>query len=742
MHSGSCIRLQLLSLTFFLASCGGAPAETAATTRTPSANAAVAHPELYDEVLASYSSARPHSFAFHPQDPVLYYLKQDDSGLQALFVYNLTTHEEKKFIDVQSLLGNSDIKLSDEEKARRERLRQRATGITQYSLSDDGKIIMVPLSGQIFLIMKDNAPKELRIEGHAIDARLSPDATTVAYVKDRDLYVYDLRKDRERRVVRAGQPEVRCGVAEFVAQEEMHRYQGFWWSPDSSKLAYQCNDESGVQALYVQDPARPEQPAAELRYPRAGTRNVSVRLFVHDLKRRRSSEFSLGESAEYLVDLRWSADSRPLPIVQDRAQQQMWMIGCGASNDPLSICPMERVTHKAWINIDHKLPLREDKTWLWSLDTPAGPTVRMRHEGSQGVHELLSGNAGYREALGIAQGHFYFVGGPEPSESHVYRVALEPGSTVEQLSEKPGVHRGWLAKSGHWIDRASLADGSQSLTLYEGKKPIAELPSKTVEAPFVPRLEVTSVGERQYRAAIIRPRDFDKSLRYPVIVSVYGGPSVTVVHNAPNFYLMDQWLADEGFIVVKIDGRGTPNRDDAWEKATYKDVITIPLNDQVEALRALGARYPELDLERVGIQGWSFGGYFSAMAAMQRPDVFKAAIAGAPVTDWRDYDTHYTERYMGLPAQNQGGYERTSVLAHAAKLERPLLIVHGMADDNVLYTHSAKLADALTREGKEFELIPLVQATHMGGSGNIHRALQFRYVRFFKRHLGTPAPAR
>ena len=234
---------------------------------------------------------------------------------------------------LETYLEGDSVQLSKEEKARRERLRQRAHGITRFSLSEDGETLMIPLSGQVFVSKSGKPFSRLRIDGHALDARLSPGAKKVAYVKERDLFVYDLSKNQERRVVKAGQG-VRCGLPEFVAQEEMRRYQGFWWSPDSQKLAYQCNDESEVETLYVQDPSTPKAPAAALRYPRAGTPNVSVRFFVHDLRRQRGTEFSLGDDAEYLVDVRWSADARPLPVVQDRAQQRMWMLGCGGFERP------------------------------------------------------------------------------------------------------------------------------------------------------------------------------------------------------------------------------------------------------------------------------------------------------------------------------------------------------------------------------------------------------------------------
>jgi dipeptidyl-peptidase-4 len=234
---------------------------------------------------------------------------------------------------------------------------------------------------------------------------------------------------------------------------------------------------------------------------------------------------------------------------------------------------------------------------------------------------------------------------------------------------------------------------------------------------------------------VLRPRAFERGRRYPVIVSVYGGPLTTVVKLDPYAYLLDQYYADGGFIVVRADGRGTPGRGRAWERAIRQRPASVALDDQVAILRALGAERPELDLDRVGITGWSYGGYMSTMAVLLRPDVFRAAAAGAPVTDWRDYDTHYTERYMGLPSAAEAVYDENSALTHAAKLARPFLIIHGTTDDNVYFTHSLKLSQALFRAGKPFEFLPLAGFTHLVPDPVVKRALSRRVLEFFRKNL-------
>jgi dipeptidyl-peptidase-4 len=270
---------------------------------------------------------------------------------------------------------------------------------------------------------------------------------------------------------------------------------------------------------------------------------------------------------------------------------------------------------------------------------------------------------------------------------------------------------------------------------------LGELPSVAEPAPVVPRTELLKIGEGEgFYASLVRPQHFERRKRYPVLVHVYGGPHGKMVTASLSAHLLRQWLADQGFIVVALDGRGTPGRGRAWERAIYGRFGSVPLEDQVAGLRALGQRYRELDLRRVGIYGWSFGGYLAALAVLRRPDVFHAAVAGAPVVDWLDYDTHYTERYLGMPDTNPAAYAEGSLLTYAPDLRRPLLLVHGTADDNVYFRHTLRLADALFRAGKEFELLPLSGSTHLTPDPVVMERLYTRIATFFQRHLGGPPP--
>lgn len=284
---------------------------------------------------------------------------------------------------------------------------------------------------------------------------------------------------------------------------------------------------------------------------------------------------------------------------------------------------------------------------------------------------------------------------------------------------------------------AALRSGERRQTIEREGAVLEELESVAEKPPFEPNFELVKLNDPPgLYAALVRPRDFKSEGRYPVIVVVYGGPQAQTVVPVPAQYLLAQWIADHGFIVVSIDGRGTPSRGRAWERVIKGNFIEAPLADQVAGLQSLGARYHELDLSRVGIYGWSFGGYFAAMAVMRRPDVYHAAVAGAPVADWRDYDTHYTERYLGLPEEDPQAYEASSVLTYARDLKRPLLLVHGTADDNVYFLNSLKISDALFRAGISHEFRPLAGQTHMVADPTFSRQVNVTIVDFFVRHLG------
>jgi dipeptidyl-peptidase-4 len=358
---------------------------------------------------------------------------------------------------------------------------------------------------------------------------------------------------------------------------------------------------------------------------------------------------------------------------------------------------------------------------------------------------VAAGEIGFREFEHYFDGSGEIVvrAGRDPAVSHIYKMPLDPsrGRPV-RLSLGDGVHTVTSTARGPlYIQVSDNLDGGRRHEVFSESGTTGRTLLSTAEPPGLPlNIELVEVGsDPSLHAAVIRPRDFREDRRYPVIVHVYGGPGAQMVRAAASRYLLDQWMADQGYVVVRIDGRGTPNRGRSWSRAIKGDLIRLPLEDHVASLGLLGERYQELDMSRVGIHGWSFGGYFTAMAVLRHPELFRAGVAVAPVADWLDYDTHYTERYMGLPEDNPDGYASSNVLTYADRLSRPLLIIHGTADDNVYFMHSLKLADALLRAGRSFDFLPLPGMTHIVPDPLVTERLYSRMMEYFGRHL-KPAP--
>jgi dipeptidyl-peptidase-4 len=431
-------------------------------------------------------------------------------------------------------------------------------------------------------------------------------------------------------------------------------------------------------------------------------------------------------------------------LVQNRLQTEAVLLGMDSETGSGSRLLVER--DEAWLNLDQDMPywLNDGSGFLWTTERRGAWQLELRNPRGELVSLLTPGNFIYKGLAGFDEKRrtAYVLGGRDPLQTHLFRIDVTPiPGPPRQLTTVPGIHSAEFSDSHNvYVHTIESAHGEVVSIVrdIEGAE-IGRLRSVAEEPPFMPRPELTTIGtEPSLHALVIRPRNFDARLKYPVIVSVYGGPHGQTVMASARRYLLQQWMADHGFIVVSIDGRGTPARGREWERAIKGNLIELPLGDQVAGLSALGERYSEMDLTRVGIYGWSFGGYVSAMAVMQRPDVYRAAVAGAPVCDWRDYDTHYTERYMGMPDQNVGGYERASVLTHAPGLGRPMLIIHGTADDNVYFSHSLKISNALFRAGRHHELLALGDFTHMVADPAVTRRLYERIMSFLSRHLSQP----
>ena len=570
-----------------------------------------------------------------------------------------------------------------------------------------GTELLIPLSGRLFLL--EVASGTVRAidapAGTPIDPRPAPSGDRVGYVVGQDFYVLNLGTGDETRLSRHEHDTVTYGLAEFVAQEEMDRDEGYWFSPDGTRVAIQRKDTAPVGTIHLADSMNPFRAPHDTAYPRPGEHNVEVGL--HIMPSAGPGMLGDGEAGvavqwdrdrfPYLTTVTWP-ESGPLTIVvQNRLQTVLQVRAVDAESGATRLLLEER--DDAWLELDQDVPrwLADGTGFLWTTERNGAKQLELRRADGSLAHAITDPGFGYRGLTHVDEprGELLVTAATDPTVQELWRQPLA-GGPAERLALPEGHLSAEVAKNGSvYAVSSSPAVGSRAVRVVhreEGERGV--LTSHAVDLGYAPSTTWTTVGEKEFRVAITRPRDFDASQRYPVIVHVYAGPTSLMVRKTRDRYFLAQWFADHGFIVVSIDGRGTPYRDRAWHRAVKHDLVTLPMVDQVAALRALGARFPELDIERAGMFGWSFGGYASAMAVMRHGDVFKAGVAGAPVTDWQDYDTHYTERYLGLPQDTPEAYRVSNVLTYADQLERPLMIVHGTADDNVLFVHALKMSDA------------------------------------------------
>ena len=725
------MRMSLSALTSLLAMTATAP--------PPSS------PPPRDDFLRQYaetrrfSSGRPVGLQFTPDGKTLLFLRSPPtSTVQALYAFDVATGSTRELLTATAILHGAEQALSAEERARLERMRSTARGIIGYALSEDGRQLVVALSGRLYRVQLETGKvTELKTgAGAPIDPKFSPDGRSIAYVRGADLYALDLEKGRERRLTADGGGEVTNGLAEFVAQEEMQRFSGFWWSPDSTAIAFERADTSTVEKLAIADPMHPERGASLVPYPRAGKPNAQVKLGIVRLSGGRITWAAWdAEKYPYLATAKWPKKGGPLTIlVQNREQTEEVLLAVDARTGRTHPLLVER--DEAWLNLDQSFPhwVEDGTGFLWFTERNGGPEIELRRPDGERLSTLVPASAGFDSFVGYDEkgGWLYFTGSPDPTESMLYRV--KRGGTPERVkTDEPGpaLQSALLSKDGRALAIATTAlryMPRTSVWRADGTK-AGDLPSVAQEPPLGVSTEIRKVGPGDgWYTAVIRPRGFKKGGKYPVVVQVYGGPHHTEVRHSLREELLLQWIADRGFIVVKADNRGTPRRGRAWERAIKFDPGGVTMDDQVAALRALAAEIPEMDLSRVGITGWSYGGYMAALALMRYPDVFKVAVAGAPVADWRDYDTHYTERYLGLPGEHGDAYDRASLLRRAKDLGGSLLLIHGTADDNVYFFHSLKLSDALFRAGKPHAFLALSDFTHMVADPLITERLQQKIV--------------
>ncbi|WKV71293.1 alpha/beta fold hydrolase [Streptomyces sp. PCS3-D2] len=673
---------------------------------------------------ARFTHGAPRALSFGDDGRLLWFLRSTGptDAFDSLWVLDTATGAEIRLADPRELCPEPGT-LPTAERRLRERTRLVAAGIGSYALSGDGRRAAFALYGRLYEVTAAGAGsgtvREIPAAGPALDPRPNSDGSRTAYVADDALYVAP-----GGRV--SPDDGARWGLAEFAAAEELGRSRGHWWSPDGVTLLAARVDESALQRRWFADPAHPELPAEDFAYPEAGGPNAEVQLWVLGETRVRI-EWDC-ETYPYVSDAGWESASEILLTVQDRLQRTVLLL----SADPATgrTRELSRTTHPQWVDpLVPGTPARlPDGRMLTAADTPDGAARALAVDGA-----LLTGDdVQVRGVAGVHEGRLLVEAGlRDPAEQQVLLLDTATGE-VTPLADGPGVHSA-TASAGFLLLTSADADGVRRVVRTpDGRELVPADLSQPLPYRVAPVLE--RVTEYGVPTALVLPRGHVPGRKLPVLMDSYGGPGAQDITADPRRWQHRQWWADQGFAVVTVDNRGTAYVSPSHTHAMYRGFSEVTLDDQVAALHALAARHGELDLGRVGVRGWSYGGYLSAMAVLRRPDVFHAAAAGAAPTDFRHYDTAYTERYLGLPQDHPEVYDRDSLLPDAPKLTRPLLLVTGLADDNVHPSHTLRLSQALTDAGRPHQLLALPGVTHMtpGGTREKITALE---LDFFRRAL-------
>lgn len=711
------------------------------------------------------SGSAPVRLELSPDGTRVSYLKPaDDDYLRLdLWEYNIAEQTHRLLVDSKQLVPDEG-ELSDVEKARRERQRVTNTGIVEYSWSKQGNALLFPLGGDLYYYnIANRSVKQLTYnEAFETDSRFSPQGNFVSFIRDQNLWIVEVATGKETAVTTEGAGPISYGTAEFIAQEEMGRNTGYWWSDDESAIAFTKVDVSPVGVEQRYEIYANQLKVFDQRYPKTGTANAIVQLAVADVKAIASKSGSrdytwidLGDNRDiYIPRVKWLPDNQTVAVQREsRDQKKLELLFASRKTGKTRVVLTE--TDKHWIRLHNALEfLKNQNAFVWASDRGGFRHLGLYNYQGELVKPLTRGNWEVTRLLGIDEKNqtlYFTANAVTPLEQHLYAINLDgkgldgkgldtessKGENVispQQLSSRTGWHNIEFSDDKRfYIDRFSntttppqvslhRADGKLLTYLAENKLDISH--------PYFPYLEQhvqpefgnirAADGQRLYYQ-LFRPDDFDSAKRYPVIIEVYGGPGIQRVRNTwTNPW--HQYLAQHGYVVFLLDNRGGANRGRAFETPIYHQLGEVEVEDQqagVKYLRSLTF----VDPQRIGIFGWSYGGYMALMTVLKAPQDFAAAVSVAPVTDWALYDTHYTERYLGTPQDNPDGYAASSVFSYVDHLQNPLLIVHGMADDNVLFTNSTKLFSELQSKDLPFEMM-----TYPGAKHGIRGKMQRRHV--------------
>jgi dipeptidyl-peptidase-4 len=688
----------------------------------------------------------PRAFRVSPDGTRVVYLRTKGGAdpVTCLWMLDVESGTELLVAD-PGTLGASEEDLPPEERARRERVREQAGGIVAYATDQAVSMAAFALSGRIYLasLTSRDPVREVPTRTPALDPRPDPAGRRLAYVCEGALRVASLAGGEPDQVIAdpQGAPGVTFGLPEFVAAEEMERRRGYWWAPDGSALLVARVDETPVNRWHIADPAHPERPPAEVAYPAAGTPNADVSLLLARLDGSTVPVDTDPAAFPYLVSVRWQDGHDPLVVVQSRDQRAMRILGVQPGAGQARVLHEDTDPH--WVEIVPGVPAwTADGQIVWTQDEPDTRRLALVAPGQPPVPVTPPGLQ-VGGVLDVDGDTVLFQASQDPAEAGLWSYGP---AGLTRVGQPGGVEAGTRAGGTTVTWRRALDTDGVSVRVTRDDAPatviesLAELPALPAPQPVLFR-----AGPRELQTAVLFPSWHRPGQgQLPVLLDPYGGPHAQRVVRARGAYLVPQWFAEQGFAVVIADGRGTPARGPAWERAVAGDLAGPVLDDQVDALHAAAERFGDLDTGRVAIRGWSFGGYLAALAVLARPDVFHAAIAGAPVTDWRLYDTHYTERYLGWPDHDRAAYDRSSLIAlternGARAAPRSLMLIHGLADDNVVVAHTLRLSAALLAAGYPHAVLPLSGITHMASQETVAENLLLLQLDFLRSALETRA---
>ncbi|MGC0416232.1 prolyl oligopeptidase family serine peptidase [Embleya sp. AB8] len=605
-------------------------------------------------------------------------------------------------------------------------------GITGYATDDSVTLAAFALADGLWVVeVGTGRARRLPVRGPVLDPRPDPTGRRIAYLRDGALRVVEADGSGDRALVEPDAAHVRFGTAEYVASASVGRERGYWWAPDGTRLLVARVDDSAVPIWHVSDPTEPAAPPRTVRYPVAGGANAEVGLWLLTLAGPWTQVTWKVDEFEYLTAAGWDAHG-PFAAVQSRDQRTVRTLAIDPADGRTRPLATQRDRH--WVHLLPGTPVR----------TAAG--ALLAHSDADGTRRLtLDGvpitPAGLhvREVFGVDGDEVLFGASPDPTQAQLW--SCRPGGDAHRLDTEAGVHHG-VRRAGTLVHTARTADrpGARTVVRRPGRPAV---PVRSLVDTPVLRLRDTrlTTTERGLHSQLLLPSGYrpgqDPAL--PVLVDPYGGPALQrVTRQQSPMAFVSQWFAEQGFAVLITDGSGTPGRGPGWEREVAGDILGPVLADQVAALAEVVCLRPELDPSRVAVRGWSFGATLAVAAVLRRPEVFHAAIAGGGPSDQRLYDTHWRERFLGRPDEHPERYAACSPLTEAANLRRPLLLIHGLADDNVFPAHTLRLSAELLAAGRPHEVLPLVRTGHAPSDENLFEQLLRHQLDFLRRHLRIP----